>query len=306
MAIFTEYVLTDTLEPGKKYLVANGNNGGISLLSNVSGGSRILTGVQTVANNNKVLVSSSMASSCAFDCILYTSGNDITTTLVSNGSYLYSDGSTGLRFQSTDSLNRYWHYIGTKFWMFQSSTDNGYTDTTDTYKYYLEWDSSGNYTDNHVGTTSIENSTLPAIYLFEETSNTVEILNVKLKEGSDELQPVPYMPIGAIYMSTVSTSPATYFGGTWTQITDRFLRTATSSGGTGGEATHVLTEAELPSHNHTFRGRTGSGTSTATKVVELYSAAGSTTTAYTDYTGGTTGHENMPPYLVVYIWRRTA
>lgn len=130
--------------------------------------------------------------------------------------------------------------------------------------------------------------------------------NIKLKEGTDELQPVPYMPIGAIYMSTVSTSPATYFGGTWTQITDRFLRTATSSGGTGGEATHVLTEAELPSHNHTFRGRTGSGTSTSTKVVELYSAAGNTTTAYTDYTGGTSGHENMPPYLVVYIWRRTA
>lgn len=132
------------------------------------------------------------------------------------------------------------------------------------------------------------------------------IKNIKLWEGSDELQPVPYMPIGAIYMSTVSTSPATYFGGTWTQITDRFLRTATSSGGTGGEATHVLTQAESPQHQHTFRGRTGSGTSTATKVVELYSAAGSTTTAYTDSTGGGGAHNNMPPYLVVYIWRRTA
>lgn len=132
-------------------------------------------------------------------------------------------------------------------------------------------------------------------------------VNIKIIDDTDEYQVIPYMPIGTIYMSTVSTSPATYFGGTWEQIKDRFLRTADSNpGATGGEATHVLTESELPSHNHTFRGRVGSGTSTGTKVVELYSAAGNTTTAYTNYTGGTSGHENMPPYLVVYIWRRTA
>ena len=132
------------------------------------------------------------------------------------------------------------------------------------------------------------------------------ITNIKLTDGENELQVIPYMPIGTIYMSTVSTSPAVYFSGTWEQIKDRFLRAENSSEVTGGEASHTLTVAELPSHSHTFRGRKGSGTSTSTKVVELYGTATSTASSTTDNTGGTSAHENMPPYLVVYIWRRIA
>ena len=57
-------------------------------------------------------------------------------------------------------------------------------------------------------------------------------------------------PVGSIYMSVNSTSPATLFGGTWTQIQDTFLLAAGSTyaaGATGGEATHTLTENEMPS-----------------------------------------------------------
>ena len=67
-------------------------------------------------------------------------------------------------------------------------------------------------------------------------------------------------PVGAIYTSTVSTSPATLFGfGTWEQIQGRFLLGVSSSHGagtTGGAETVTLTTAQLPSHNHS--GSTGS------------------------------------------------
>ena len=71
-------------------------------------------------------------------------------------------------------------------------------------------------------------------------------------------------PIGSIYTSISSTSPATLFGGTWEQIQGRFLLSASSSyaaGGTGGASTvnlshvhstgnHTLTVSQMPSHNH--------------------------------------------------------
>lgn len=66
-------------------------------------------------------------------------------------------------------------------------------------------------------------------------------------------------PVGSVYLSTASTSPATLFGGTWERIQGRFLLAASSAyaaGSTGGEASHTLTANEMPSHNH--GGATGS------------------------------------------------
>ena len=67
-------------------------------------------------------------------------------------------------------------------------------------------------------------------------------------------------PIGAIYMSTNNVNPRVLFGGTWEQIKDRFLLSAGDSykvGATGGEATHTLSTAEMPTHNHSYSGTTG-------------------------------------------------
>lgn len=64
-------------------------------------------------------------------------------------------------------------------------------------------------------------------------------------------------PVGSIYMSVASASPATLFGGTWEQLKDRFLLGAGDTyteGDTGGSASHTLTTDEMPSHNHTFTG----------------------------------------------------
>lgn len=115
-------------------------------------------------------------------------------------------------------------------------------------------------------------------------------------------------PVDAIYMSVNSTSPASFLGGTWVQLKDKFLLGAGdtySNGATGGEATHTLTVDEMPSHNHGIK-LAGGSQSGGSGFVNW------TTGTYQDYqytinnTGGGQAHNNMPPYLVVYMWKRTA
>ena len=119
-------------------------------------------------------------------------------------------------------------------------------------------------------------------------------------------------PVGSIYMSVNNTSPATLFGGTWEAIQGKFLLGANSStykaGSTGGEAAHTLTEREMPSHKHSIWFPNDGGEQSA----EIgYPDTGSKNTYYaeaskTSGTGGGAAHNNMPPYLAVYIWKRTA
>lgn len=122
-------------------------------------------------------------------------------------------------------------------------------------------------------------------------------------------------PVGSIYMNVNSTNPGTLFGGTWEQIQGRFLLGMSSSypaGSQGGEATHTLTTSEIPSHSHValygldgavddFLG--GSGADYGTRP----GSGTATNYAYkTSSTGGGQSHNNMPPYISVYIWKRTA
>ena len=116
-------------------------------------------------------------------------------------------------------------------------------------------------------------------------------------------------PVGAIYMSVSSTSPATLFGGTWSALTDRFLigaGSAYTAETTGGETAHTLTVAEMPSHRHgasegQFHAYTGSnGADTVSGGTNFKSIQ------YTAYVGGGGAHNNMPPYLAVYMWKRIA
>ena len=199
-------------------------------------------------------------------------------------------------------------------------------------------------------------------------------------------------PVGSIYMSVNSTSPAALFGGTWEEIQGRFLlgrSTGHTAGSTGGEEEHTLTSNEMPAHTHNGPSHTHTGpshthtgpshthtlashthtastasagnhihrvsraklaaTGTAkyaiqdgtsdtleTKVTtsagahthtvtvdgsgQLVTAAsgtgqtgasgtgqtGASGTGATSSTGGGAAHNNMPPYLAVYMWKRTA
>ena len=129
-------------------------------------------------------------------------------------------------------------------------------------------------------------------------------------------------PVGSIYMSVNSTSPQTLFGGTWERIQDRFLLASGSTysaGSTGGSA-----DATLVSHYHGVS-TTGeyfvtSSKDTANNTRVAYSSSGNrlvdgqtdTGTSsfhhrqYTTTQGSNGTGKNMPPYLSVYVWKRTA
>ena len=116
-------------------------------------------------------------------------------------------------------------------------------------------------------------------------------------------------PVGSVYVSVNSTSPATLFGGKWVQIKDKFLLSAGDTykaGATGGEATHVLTVDEMPRHNHSIDNLNASGSTTPYMTVQAQEKKGYGGNVQTFFTGGGQAHNNMPPYIVVYIWQRTA
>lgn len=119
-------------------------------------------------------------------------------------------------------------------------------------------------------------------------------------------------PVGSIYMSVNSTNPKNLFGGTWEQIQGRFLFGMNSSypaGSTGGEITHALTIDEMPGHNHTiYYPNAGGPYGNANIGYPEDSGTNMTWCAEmckTAPTGGGAAHNNMPPYLSVYIWKRT-
>lgn len=180
---------------------------------------------------------------------------------------------------------------------------------------------------------------------------------IKLKDYL--ANPLAAYPVGAYYMSSDSTSPATLFGGTWTQITNRFIFAAGSGysvNSTGGSATKSLSTDNLPSHSHScgaagnhthtrgtmnitgnFGGTDvqgsyyGNGAFAITSRGNYRDAGGSYESNYGknmsfdasrnwsgatssngshSHTIGSTGKGTafnvMPPYIVAYVWRRTA
>lgn len=114
-------------------------------------------------------------------------------------------------------------------------------------------------------------------------------------------------PVGSVYANySNSTNPATLLGfGTWAAIGGRFLLGADSAytaGSTGGEAEHTLTVDEIPSHRH---GYTAPSRNSGTEWIGEY-GTGASQQLNSDYAGGGGAHNNMPPYVAVYLWRRTA
>lgn len=136
-------------------------------------------------------------------------------------------------------------------------------------------------------------------------------------------------PVGSIYMSAADVNPETLMPGTkWESFgqgrtvmgVDVSKKEAALS--TGGEATHVLTTSEMPSHNHTFKDGSHSflwGAGVGTVYIPNANAAGGSPPAGTNYlatkqnvwnstnnNGSGTAHNNLPPYIRVYMWKRTS
>jgi hypothetical protein len=137
-------------------------------------------------------------------------------------------------------------------------------------------------------------------------------------------------PVGSIYMNAEdSTDPSVLLGfGTWAAFgAGRVLIGAGSdsddqptpetvsftAGDEGGEYNHTLTKQEIPPHTHSYvktdstSNANGYDTNTTAKAV-----TGSTETgggnigANSDGTGNASPHNNLQPYIVVYMWKRTA
>lgn len=116
-------------------------------------------------------------------------------------------------------------------------------------------------------------------------------------------------PIGAVYLSVTDANPAALFGGTWERIGGRFLLGADSTyaaGSTGGEAAHTLTVDEMPKHNHGLDNYSSAGNATPFLTVQHQEKIGYGGNVQTMYTGGGKSHNNLPPYLTVCMWKRTA
>ena len=148
-------------------------------------------------------------------------------------------------------------------------------------------------------------------------------------------------PVGSIYMSVNNVSPATFIGGTWTALTDRVLIGAGSSytvNATGGATSHTHTSAahthttaghtltidEMPSHTHGMTLNNYSDNNYIGGFKWEYTKSGYFISGsnYILYEGGSASHShgntgsttpgntgsssNLPPYLAVYMWKRTA
>lgn len=139
-------------------------------------------------------------------------------------------------------------------------------------------------------------------------------------------------PVGSIYMSVKSTSPATLFGGTWVRWgngrvpvgVDTSQKEFNSVEKIGGEKTHRLTEDEMPTHQHFadnndgeekltgnvgnmgFSASSDEGASYCYTLNWGYRSSRTDTGIKTAAAGGGDPHNNLQPYITCYMWKRTA
>jgi len=137
-----------------------------------------------------------------------------------------------------------------------------------------------------------------------------------LSAGSGLITLADVYPVGSIYINAaVSTNPATLLGfGTWAAFgTGRTMVGIDASQTefdtleeTGGSKTHTLTTSELPSHTH--NNPSGILPAPNSNDVDVTGGNGRTlgNNVATDATGGGSAHNNLQPYIVVYMWKRTA
>jgi hypothetical protein len=124
-------------------------------------------------------------------------------------------------------------------------------------------------------------------------------------------------PVGSIYTAVVSTNPATLLGvGTWSAFgSGRVLLGhggSYSAGDEGGATTdsHAITVAEMPTHNHGYTGTYGDsdadGGGDRSSSVGAYNSHPLVTKLENQGSGAAHEHDIMQPYIVVYMWQRTA
>lgn len=133
-------------------------------------------------------------------------------------------------------------------------------------------------------------------------------ISINNRKIIDELGVLSSYPIGSIYMNINEVSPSELFGGSWVKIEDKFLLASGKSyslASEGGESSHVLTVNEMPSHNHGVKYELTSATR-SNWAAHLGDGAAGIFSDHVTYTGGNGAHNNMPPYIVVNVWKRVS
>lgn len=152
---------------------------------------------------------------------------------------------------------------------------------------------------------------------------------------TDDLWGLNAYPVGSIYLSVNNTNPGTIFGGTWVAFgqgrvlvgvgtgNDGTNTQTFTSGETGGEYKHKLTKAEQPKLSGTLEmhdmangtniyGRSGVFSTSVSirnkyKIpTQAHTGASSIQTIKFENDGNDEAHNNVQPYIAVYMWRRTA
>ena len=142
-------------------------------------------------------------------------------------------------------------------------------------------------------------------------------------------------PIGSIYTNaTDGTNPGTLLGfGTWVEFAEGevpvgrkssdpdfdVVGSGTNTNGTTGAKTHTLTISEMPAHDHIPNRNTydshnyllRKNSNGAGSVGDLDTTVGepglrNEDAAFPEIEGGGSAHNNLQPYIVVYMWKRTA
>ena len=166
-------------------------------------------------------------------------------------------------------------------------------------------------------------------YTNEELYDMIEALRAQVSSSNIFLKSYP---VGSIYISTSSTNPGSTYGGTWVEYGKGKTLVGVDSSDSdfdtvekiGGEKTHILTIDEMPSHMHKVRlsysqnglnnswvegnfavnWSTYSDTAWATGTIR--GNGGNGQFGITNNVGSSQSHNNLQPYITVYMWKRTA
>lgn len=159
---------------------------------------------------------------------------------------------------------------------------------------------------------------------FEKEPLAIELGGTNAKTSVDACRELGIIdliyPIGSIYLSTSEVSPATLFGvGTWERIKDRFLLSAGDeykAGAVGGAATHYVNAqgyARMARSSNTLwtEGVSGATWNPTAKYTGDYSDYSKVSDESIEKTAGIKTYTSivmptMPPYLSVYMWKRTS
>ena len=124
-------------------------------------------------------------------------------------------------------------------------------------------------------------------------------------------------PIDSIYISTNSANPSTIFGGQWVSFGEGKVLVGLDANDTdfdtveetGGSKTHTLTIDEMPAHTHEHTVQTGRSFSSSTGSAPIVQGSSQeeldSADVTTSSTGGGQAHNNLQPYITVYMWKRT-